>query len=382
MYMEYFIPTYEQAKEIVNLNKSFFESIHYIDGYKISVFNYRFSTYSEFINPVKDKNYNAKELRGLTYVFNEDGTLFERFIMLNKFWNINEVEETQLTNLKNKKIKSIYNKEDGSLITFIKLPNGKIVAKTKSGFDNEQAKTANEILLTNKNIFNFVKDCLDKNLITLWEYVSFKNRIVLNYNNTNLILLKVRNNKTGQYIDIENFRGLGFDVVSSISNKADLEEILEWLNKAENVEGVVITFEDDTLVKVKSKWYVEKHFFLTDITNRENIIIEMILNETIDDIKSSLNSDIDREKICWIQNIENIVKNFILKRSSEVDELVSNYNGDMKEFALKYKDDKNFSISVNVIKGKQDSYTAVKNWLLTKTKKLEQARNFINKGYI
>ena len=63
--------------------------------------------------------------------------------MLQKFWNLNQVAETQYSAVKYKIISNIYDKADGSLITFIKLPNNKIIAKTKGGFDNSQAIEAN-----------------------------------------------------------------------------------------------------------------------------------------------------------------------------------------------------------------------------------------------
>ena len=192
--MKYFLPTYEQAKEMVSSKGDlvFYETINYVDGFKISVFNYRLAQYMDFVEPVVGKNYKAHELRGLTYVFNEDGTLFNRYLLFNKFFNLNQVTESMYDAVKNKKIKCVYNKDDGSLITFIKLPNGKIIAKTKVGLDNEQVEAVNVLLKNNKVISNFVAECLEKDLVTMWEYVSFKNKIVLDYKDSNLILLKVR----------------------------------------------------------------------------------------------------------------------------------------------------------------------------------------------
>lgn len=382
--MKYFLPTYEQSKEIVASKgiMVFYETVNYIDGYKVSVFNYRLPKYMDFLVPVEGKNYDAREFRGLTYVFNEDGTVFNRYLMLNKFWNVDQVTETLFDKVKNKKIKSVYNKEDGSLISFIRLPNGKVVAKTKMGFDNDQAVSANELLAKNESIFKFVNECLDNDLVTMWEYVSFKNKIVLDYKDTNLILLRVRNNKTGEYVDVEQFRGLGFDVVKTMSIGSDLESIMKWLETAVDIEGVVITFEDDMMVKAKSKWYCARHHLLTEESNREDYIIEMVLKETIDDLKAQLNPVSDVERIAWIENIEVIVRNFLAERVAEVEELVSKYTGDLKYFAIAYKKDKNFSLAINVVRGKCDAYTAVKEWLLVQTKHLEQARSFINeKGF-
>jgi hypothetical protein len=135
-----FLPTYQQALEMVYSKGElvFYETKLVLEGYNISIFNYRLTQYNDFIEPVEGKNYNAFELRGLTFVFNKDGSLFKRYLLMNKFFNINQVTQSLYNNVKNKKIKSIYNKEDGSLISFIKLPNNNIVAKTKMGFKQFQ----------------------------------------------------------------------------------------------------------------------------------------------------------------------------------------------------------------------------------------------------
>jgi len=99
-------------------------------------------------------------------------------------------------------------------------------------------------------------------------------------------------------------------------------------------------------------------------------------------LKAQLNPVFDVERIAWIENIEVMVRNFLVERVAEVEELVSKYNGDLKYFAIAYKKDKNFSLAINVVRGKCDAYTAVKEWLLVQTKYLEQARSFINnKGF-
>jgi len=355
--------------------------MHRLDGFKVSVFNYRLAQYTDFLNPVPGKNYNGKEMRGITYVFNEDGTLFNNYLMLNKFWNLNQVDETMFSILDNKKIKAVYNKEDGSLISFIKLPNGNVIPKTKMGFDNDQTIAVSKIYKENEDIRNFVDECLEKNYSTMWEYVSFKNKIVLDYTGSNIVLLKVRNNKTGEYIDIENFRNRGFDVVES-EDFTDLSEMMKWAETAEDVEGCVITFDDGDMCKLKTLWYFYRHRLLTEDTNREDAVIQMVLNETIDDIKSQLDEKIDAERIEWVEEIERIVLEFMEERVAEVEELVSKYTGDIKDFAIRYRKAKNFGQAMNVIRGKFDAYGSVKEWLLRETNRLEKARSFVTrKGF-
>jgi hypothetical protein len=77
-------------------------------------------------------------MRGITYVFNTDGS-FNRHILLDKFFNLNQVASSVYSVVKDFKIKSIYNKEDGSVASFVKLPNGKVLGKSKMSFESDQA---------------------------------------------------------------------------------------------------------------------------------------------------------------------------------------------------------------------------------------------------
>ena len=186
------ILTYKQATNIVeNSNGVFTESKHLVDGFNISIFNYRLATYENFINPINDPSLNYLELRGLTFVFNKDGSLFKRYLLMEKFFNINENKGTQLVDLNKLKIKSVYNKEDGSVISFVKLPNNKVVAKSKASFDSYQANKANFIYNNDNDIKSFVDDMLDNDIVPIFEYVSPFNKIVINYTNDELILFRI-----------------------------------------------------------------------------------------------------------------------------------------------------------------------------------------------
>jgi T4 RnlA family RNA ligase len=382
-----YLPTYEDAKAMVAENGElvFYETERYINGFKVSTFNYRLPLYTNFITPLKNKiEADAKELRGLTFVFNSDGSLYKRFLLMRKFWNVNQVPESMYSEIKDYELKSCYNKEDGSLITFIQLPDGKVVTKTKMGFDNEQTEAADRIYNSNEKINNFVNYCLDNDIISMWEFVSFKNRIVLNYDKENLILLKLRDNKTGNYLDIEEYRDNGFDIVEQ--EKYTLDEFIELSETLTDKEGCVFTLIDkngnDLMVKKKTEWYFTQHNLVTNEINREDYVIKAVLTDVIDDIVAQLDKVRDADKILFINNIEEIVTDFLKERITEVEALVDKYDGSKKDFAIRYKKDKNFGLAMAVINNRNDVYTVVKEWLLYQTKRLEAARSFINrKGF-
>jgi T4 RnlA family RNA ligase len=372
--MKYFIPTYDQCKEIVeeHNNTTFYEMNYNIQGYNIVVFNYRLANYDDFVKPIKNKNYDAKELRGICFIFNSDGTLYKRYLMLNKFWNLEQTEETLYNNVKNLKIKSIYTKEDGSLITFIKLPNGNVIAKSKAGLNNDQTIESYNLYSNNDKLKLFVEYCLNNNLIPFFEYVSYKNRIVLEYGKSNLILIRVRNNETGEYIDVENFFNFNIDIVKK-QKLISLDELIEKTKVEKNREGDVVEFENGELMKVKNLWYCEQHN-LMDRLNNENEVIELILEEKMDDVIGKIQNE---EKKMWIKNIEDKLHKYIFNKILDIDELVKNYNGDIKDFAIKHIKHENFPFAINFIKG-QDKYIVIKKYILKETFKLHKARLFLN----
>lgn len=263
------IPTYEEAKQIVNAGVGFYENTYDIEGYKVSIFNYRITTFADF---QKLFHLGSIEMRGLTFVFNKDGSLYKRYIMLNKFWNLGENVGNTIDDFKKKKIVNITNKEDGSLISFIDLPNGKIIAKTKMGFTNEQSDAANKIYNEDASIKSFVDFCLKNDLAVMFEYVSPFNKIVLKYEETDLILIRVRNNNTGEYIDIRTLNAPGIKLCPFEEKYTDLDQLLSDANILENKEGWVIQFSDQSMCKVKTKWYHRLHSLLDDAT-RENVLI-------------------------------------------------------------------------------------------------------------
>jgi len=379
-----YIPTYEEAVEICEVNKNFYENTHEVNGYKVSTFNYRIAGYEDFINPLPDKpNVNARELRGLTFIFNEDGSLYKKYLHLQKFWNINQVEETFYQNIKDYKIVGVADKLDGSLVTFVKFPNGDVLSKTQNSFDNEQTEVVNKLYKDNESIQNFIKWCEKKNYVALFEYVSFMNKIVLDYDEPQLILLRVRDNDTGEYIEFKNLKDLGEIPIAESEEFDNLEDIIELAKNIEDKEGWVITLQDEngqyTMVKQKTDWYFIRHR-LNDKVERENDIIELILDNTIDDILSQLDPERDASKIKFINDITKVVSDWVNGRVIEVQELVDKFDGDIRDFAIRYKKDKNFGMAMMVVRGYDTNvFNIVKEFLKKNTNKLEQARSFIKR---
>jgi len=378
--MKYFIPTYNECREMCDANDNFlfYESKIEIGGYHVSIFNYRLSQYSDFVNPVKtNKKLKAFELRGLTFVFNKDGSLYNRYLLLDKFFNIDQTPCSMYSVVKDYKIKNIYNKEDGSIASFIRLPNGKVLGKSKTSFQSDQAIEIQKIYDKDPNIKQFVDFCMDEGIDAIFEYVSPTNRIVVPYANTELILLRMRDNKTGEYLDINNYvdKLEGISVAASETGKT-LEDLIDAAKIVDNKEGWIIQFENGKMVKKKSDWYIARHRLFTEDLNRENTLIGLILNETIDDVLAQIFEPVKKAEV---EHIIDIVNKEIGRIAHQVDELMVNYKGDRKEFAIKYQKNPMFSLAMGVINGK-DKVDVIKQRLKIDTRNLIQAREWLNKA--
>ncbi len=374
------LPDYRDCQNLCQYKDSpFYETKLVIDGYTVSLFNYRLATNSDF-----QKSF-AKELRGICFVFNQDETLFKRYILLQKFFNLNQTEESLLQNIKEYKLVAINNKEDGSLATFIKLPNGRVLGKSKMGFDNDQAKGITNLYLENKNIKNLVDFCLDNDIVPVFEYVSPFNRIVLKYQVEELILLRLRDNNSGKYLDLNPFLNRFKDIkfAKFENNYSSIEEMVNDVVVQEDKEGVVVhcldNNQNDFMFKVKTIWYNIRHKLFSEDIHRENILIEYILNDNIDDILSQLSVE-DVELRNRIDVISNVVKQEINLLVNQIDLLYNDFldlNSDRKEFALKYVGSQFVALGFRKIRG-EDSFQIARSFILDKTKKLFTARQWLS----
>lgn len=385
------LPSYDECVKICNgfIKNTFYENKYVIDGYNISLFNYRLAQYNDFINPLGDNSIDARELRGLCFVFNNDGTLYKRFLLLEKFFNLNQVEESLYDNVKNFEIKHINNKEDGSLASFIELPNGKIIGKSKMGFSSVQAQRINKIYDNNEEIKNFVDYCIHNNINPIFEYVSPTNRIVLKYEEEKLILLKLRDNITGKYLDINSYMDIIGNIdVANFEEIVPLDQLIKNNETDENKEGYVIHAIDknghDFFYKLKNQWYRIRHDILTFEINRENIIIKHILDNKIDDIIGEIPKD-EKEVIENIHNILHIIRKEISIITDGIEDLYdifSKMDYNAKEFALLYRKNKYFSGVMNKYKDIHTPFDTAIMIIAKQTFDLEKARTWLNnRGY-
>jgi hypothetical protein len=403
-----YIPSYEEAVEMCSgEDDTFYESKYEVEGYPVSVFNYRLAQYKDFDMPIPSKpELKGFEMRGLTFVFNKDGSLYNRYVLLEKFFNLNQVPNSMYSIVKDYKIRYVNNKEDGSIATFVKLPNGKILGKSKMGFDNDQANGINKIYKNNSDVKSFVDWSLNNDIVPIFEYVAPHNRIVLRYSEEELILLRLRDNKTGKHIDIkEHLDKIGSIKIAPFEDDNTLDDLIEKSKTEVDKEGWIVQFDNDHMLKIKTDWYFQRHGLLTNDIYREHIIIGYILDDLIDDVISQIPED-EKESHMRINKIISIVKSTLRDKVDEINLAYKEYveSGlSKKEYALKNKTNPNFPFVMNLEKAENmkkmsrdqilDIYDDIesyerslkrcepfemsKEWLRDKTKRLEIAREWL-----
>lgn len=381
---KFYLPSYEECKAICGKydNFQFYEGVSIIDGYKVSTFNYRLIGYDDFSFPLGlDSDVKAFELRGITFVFNEDGSLYKRFLLMNKFFNLNQVEETQYHLIKDIPIASVFDKCDGSVINFIELPNGKIYPKTKMCVDNNQALWAGEIYNSTPEIKEMVEWALSKNIMPIMEYVSPINRVVLKYKKSELILLRFRDLISGEYLDLDIYPEISKIKTATKEDFSSWEKLVSLINEAKDKEGWVVTLENGMMIKLKTKWYCDLHHTLTESIHREDFLIEKVIKEEIDDVIGMVDTD-DKEVLDIIDIVTKVTIEYLLNATkiveAKLNDYYTKYNSVRKDYVLAYgKKDKYFSNVMSVIDGMETPLSAVSKDLLVYTSKLQQARKFI-----
>ena len=350
--MKYFLPTYSQCREICKVydDFTFYETKHVIDGYKISIFNYRLAMPTLFSKPIENQpEITAHELRGLTFVFNTDGSLYARYLLMDKFFNLNQSECSSYGLMKNETIKEIAYKEDGSIASFIKLPNGKIIGRSKASFISDQAIQVGKIYDSNIFIKTLVDYCFDQDIVPIFEYVSPSNRVVLRYDKTDMVLLRLRNNITGEYIDINKLPSNileGVTIVNTLKNLS-LDDLMAKCETDTGYEGFVVTMESGKMIKLKLVEYCNLHNLHTEDLHREDSIIYFIINDQIDDILCQLDETDERKTMVY--ELINIVNHHIAHETAKIRQILSYYEGNVKGFVMSNKNHKYFPFAMMVI---------------------------------
>lgn len=267
---------FEKLKELVNASEAFYSVENEWGGEIFTTFTYRLASYSDF----KDNEHlGSLEARGITFR-NSDGMCVSR--PMAKFFNLSENPYTETIDYSD--VDEIQVKEDGSLISTVNT-GYEFSLKSKTAFYSDQAKLAISYLDGNALYYHRVQTYLKQypNRTINFEICSPENRIVLMYQHTQLIILNIRDNVTGEYYDVPlDLRYYMVDNLTVSNPEWFINQIYEMSD--ELIEGFVIKMGSGLWFKVKTNKYSALHRAVDQIKLPKHML-DVILLDAADDIK-------------------------------------------------------------------------------------------------
>ena len=298
-----------------------------------SAINYMVAYDDSFDCPVR------AECRGL--IFDKSGKLISR--PYHKFFNVGEKSYTSVDSLDLSMPHVVLDKLDGSMIRPIPCDTGFRLG-TKAGV-TDVAMNAEVFIADKPNYSEFIEYLLMIGATPIFEWVSRKNRIVVDYDKDDLILTAIRYNTTGRYVNYETtydlatrynipiVRAWGKSYCREGNVAGFVESIREW---SDDAEGIIIRFDDGRMLKVKTADYVLRHKCKESIRLEKNVL-SVILNDSLDDLLPLLDSSpSDRDRIVEFANDFNLaIFNFCDTVSNLFEEGYAKYP-ESRDFAVKY----------------------------------------------
>jgi RNA ligase len=225
-----------------------------------------------------------RECRGL--IFDRAGNIMSR--PFHKFFNVNEREETQAHCIDMSQPHVIMEKMDGSMIRPIFVDDYLRLA-TKMGVTEVAMQAEAWLAAQDPMLKEWMAIMMVQGITPIFEWVSPFNQIVLAYETADLVLLSLRNNITGEYLDVGDPKNdkLWTVVPQYGSVAGNLADYIARQRGAEGREGDIIRFADGHMIKVKNDWYVRIHKTVDRIVFDRNIVA-LILNEEMDDVMPML----------------------------------------------------------------------------------------------
>lgn len=320
------IPHIEDWQEFRVMEKGWYTVINYMVAF------------DETFSLVRSRShYNMRmrrECRGLIFD-TETGQLLSR--PYHKFFNVGERDETDINKINLYEPHVVLEKLDGSMIRPIPTKEGFRLA-TKAGV-TDVAMNAEVFIADKLEYRKFILDMISCGMTPIFEWVSRKNRIVVDYPEDNLILTAIRWNGDGSYVPyhemVEYQTDFNIPVVKAIAgDETNLQKVVDHIRKWDDGEGVVIRFDSGHMCKIKCDDYVLRHKSKEQI-NQEKNVLQIILEDAVDDVLPLLT-----------QEDANRLKAFQTAFWASVEDLASEmadlYNGgnqmypDRKDFATKF----------------------------------------------
>lgn len=212
-----------------------------------------------------------RNFRGVTF---DEQTGEMLSLPLHKFFNVNQIPETQYDLIKHNDA-VVYEKMDGTMIHFF-LHNQKLHASTCRSSDNIFAKTALNLAYEFK-INDLLVDKINNGYTPVFEFVAPTNQIVVKYNNPRLVYLISRNRCSGAYHFDLDFP----DRTNQI--QVSFGDIFTNIDQHTEFEGYVCHLPN-MLVKVKTPWYNSRHRAVDALMKPTYKLYQVVFDGVMDDL--------------------------------------------------------------------------------------------------
>ena len=231
-----------------------------------------------------------------------------------KFFNVNEVDNTMEDKIQEKLTKANYilltEKKDGSTIIVTKDKDYGVFITTNGMFENEQVSVAKDLM---QNTYTNFENGLRIGYTYVFEIVYPENSIVVNYGQErSLTLIGLRNLETGRLLSYDKMKSFAKEIGTPVIESVQFTSVDELLALSSglinaNKEGWVLRIENNEeqfLTKIKLKEYFELHRCI--VSTNLNTLFPLVINNTYDDYLPTLSND---SKIVFLKKIMDILEN-------------------------------------------------------------------------
>ena len=218
--------------------------------------------YTQFTQQEHLWNDITRKARGI--VLDQDGEVvqfcFEKFFNHNEPETVTELAVREISYIDLFENSHIFEKLDGSLIKITNHSKYGLVITSKGSFISDQVMIAKDILEEHPEYI----DALTKDDTYLFELIHPQNRIVVDYGEERDLKLLGVISKDGVEMPSKIFEEKEFP----FKKAQKIEDMNEYMNQ-ENIEGVVLVYNDLFRVKMKTEKYVELHRIVTNWTEKK-----------------------------------------------------------------------------------------------------------------
>jgi RNA ligase len=334
-----YIEHLDQVRDAIGDREEF--SVMDKGGYTVANYAIKFDdTFPSLFDDVSEDEINRRailrEIRGIT--FDTHGKIIRR--PFQKYFNYGEKpEEVKFFDISKNHV--VFEKLDGSMIAPFVIKNN-LHYGTKAGI-TDVSKLAERFVSSRKNYFDFSMEMISNDFTPMFEFVSRKQRIVIDYPDDNLILTGIRHMKSGEYFTIDQMLDVGtrfnIPVVKTYGRIDDILQFIDHTKSITGMEGYVVRFGGQ-MFKIKGDEYCHIHHTVSYFESEKNTVM-MVLEDRVDDILPSL-PDYKADKL---KEFNDKIHHFIVQKLRDIEQVCASHVGKMttKDFFGMVQNDSKFS---------------------------------------